>query len=1056
MVDFLVPRFKARKDLPIDSVVTDDELKAAIAPIIVGGLTNGLLDPADPFTLTALTDTSLRVGAISGAYFESLVPTGSPFKAFAQQDIALNTIPGLTTDGIYIRYVIITDAGIIEFSDVAVTQDDTRITLGIVFLTKSGATVSFINGTAGPLNVFNKPMLSDVSSYDRASHALSVDIEFAPNASLTMRNSAGTLVSESVNWHGVGNIHQRAITANNPMQFRLVHAGLGTLPAPPGITTAIDPTQYWNGTALTTLSNPNAASVQRIFVTIFGTITVQYGEFEYANMADAIASINVAPFTDVFPSGYFIEIARIALRRSTTNLQNTNDAVFALKDGSVSGAGEIITASNLPGSGEGWFAAKVGSDLQFKKVRAGTNITITADSSGITISASGSVGLTVEWVDVLNKPASITSIAALTPAADRLAYFTGASSAALATLTAFARTLIDDGDAATMRLTLGLGTAATANVTTSATDTTANRLLKVSDFGAGALNLSTTTLLTSLDSLDIPTGWYAILGSQPGNPTAQAGVVNILRYSASASRQMFWPVNGAGLEQRAFARQVRTGPVFDPWVEEYNSGTLTVTVYARTLLDDIDAAAARTTLGLGTAATATLTTSTTDPNIGRVMRVGDYGNGGPAISITEASLNDSDRPSGDYFVSAASAGILPVNTNSYIRHTDNASAGFAYQFLFSVNTNRSWARYQAASTWQPWIEYWTSSSLPVTTYAKTLLDDVDAAAARSTLGLGTAATGTVTISTEDSTLGRIGRIGDWGWGQTIISKATADLDVQTRVGSFLAVNGNALTDGATNHWPITNINASVWFNLARFGTDVRFSELACQAFNTAAGQNRWFGRQKHDAAYSSWAEFLTFSTTTNVVNTLPALIFDADVTGGGGIDPITIKARTADNNGFIKFIDDSSNLAGRVGLVGSTTVGLISYNGSTNIYHGVAGAPNLKLNTTTTGITVTGTVTATSDRKYKKNIKKVKDSLARIMSLKVRSFFFELLDRDQIGFIAQEIKNVYPNSVWRQKEEGRKSSLVMTKDEIIADLVAVVQEQELRIRKLEKKIDSSS
>lgn len=57
--------------------------------------------------------------------------------------------------------------------------------------------------------------------------------------------------------------------------------------------------------------------------------------------------------------------------------------------------------------------------------------------------------------------ASITALAGLTPAADRMPYFTSSSAAALATLTSYARTLLDDADAATARTTLGLGTAAT-------------------------------------------------------------------------------------------------------------------------------------------------------------------------------------------------------------------------------------------------------------------------------------------------------------------------------------------------------------------------------------------------------------------------------------------------------------------------------------------------------------------------------------------------------------------------------------------------------------------
>lgn len=57
--------------------------------------------------------------------------------------------------------------------------------------------------------------------------------------------------------------------------------------------------------------------------------------------------------------------------------------------------------------------------------------------------------------------AAVSSVAGLTPVADRLAYYTGASAAALTTLTAFARSLMAGVDAAAMRSTMGLGGLAT-------------------------------------------------------------------------------------------------------------------------------------------------------------------------------------------------------------------------------------------------------------------------------------------------------------------------------------------------------------------------------------------------------------------------------------------------------------------------------------------------------------------------------------------------------------------------------------------------------------------
>ena len=145
------------------------------------------------------------------------------------------------------------------------------------------------------------------------------------------------------------------------------------------------------------------------------------------------------------------------------------------------GAGQILAGAGL---------TKSGNTLD---VGAGTGLAVAADTVGLTgqalavhnlatnglvartaaatvaarsIAVSGT-GLAVANGDgvaanpTLSLAAALASVGALTPAADRIGYYTGAATAALATLTAFARTLLDDADAATSRATLGLGTLAT-------------------------------------------------------------------------------------------------------------------------------------------------------------------------------------------------------------------------------------------------------------------------------------------------------------------------------------------------------------------------------------------------------------------------------------------------------------------------------------------------------------------------------------------------------------------------------------------------------------------
>ena len=165
----------------------------------------------------------------------------------------------------------------------------------------------------------------------------------------------------------------------------------------------------------------------------------------------------------------------------------TNDAIV------IGGAsGTVLTFAQFSGAGQitaGAGLTKTGNTLD---VGAGTGIAVAADSVGLTgqalalhnlgtngifvrtaaatiaarsIATSGS-GISVADGDgvaanpTLSLSVALSTVGGLTPAADRIAYYTSASAAALATLTTFGRSLIDDVDAAAGRTTLGLGTMA--------------------------------------------------------------------------------------------------------------------------------------------------------------------------------------------------------------------------------------------------------------------------------------------------------------------------------------------------------------------------------------------------------------------------------------------------------------------------------------------------------------------------------------------------------------------------------------------------------------------
>lgn len=137
-----------------------------------------------------------------------------------------------------------------------------------------------------------------------------------------------------------------------------------------------------------------------------------------------------------------------------------------------SGAGQIVGGAGLIKTGNSLDVVTASSarivvnadsiDLATTGVGAGTYRSVAVDTYGRVTAGSNPTTLSGYGItDAQPLDATLTALAGLATAADRLIYATGADAFALATFTAFGRSLVDDADAASARTTLGLGGLAT-------------------------------------------------------------------------------------------------------------------------------------------------------------------------------------------------------------------------------------------------------------------------------------------------------------------------------------------------------------------------------------------------------------------------------------------------------------------------------------------------------------------------------------------------------------------------------------------------------------------
>ena len=203
-----------------------------------------------------------------------------------------------------------------------------------------------------------------------------------------------------------------------------------------------------------------------------------------------------------------------------------------------------------------------------------------SDASGARTNLGLVIGTNVQAQD-----AELSAIAGLTSAADRLPYFTGSGTAALATFTSAGRALVDDADAAAQRATLGAAPlAAKYIVQTADSELSAEQALGA--LSTGILKNTTTTGVLSI----------AASGTDYAPATSGTSILKGNGSGGFSNASAGTDYQGVDAELTAIAGLTSAADRLPYFTGSGTAALATFTAAGRALVDDANATAQRATL----------------------------------------------------------------------------------------------------------------------------------------------------------------------------------------------------------------------------------------------------------------------------------------------------------------------------------------------------------------------------------------------------------------------------------------------------------------------------
>lgn len=324
-------------------------------------------------------------------------------------------------------------------------------------------------------------------------------------------------------------------------------------------------------------------------------------------------------------------------------------------------------------------AAPVANTLPYYDTATTAKTTsLTAYARTLLATATAAAARTV--LDAQQTNVNLTALSALGGVNNTFPYYTGTNTFGLATVTAFARTMLGQQDAAAWRTTLGLKGAAITDVSTTNAPSTAGLLIKVGDYGWGAGN-------NGLPAMDVP-GDDANQATLSGVYRVTSATTNVLAgYGQGAILTTVMWNNGTGHQtliqnNRMAIRQgtgLATTPTWSGWTEMWSYNNLTKTASAN------------------------------DSTAGRMLKVGDFGLGAQGVLVGDINAL-AGNGAGFYKLGSPYTGAPIANSAFSVIHQSYDNERTQIAILEGSASVRQFIRKYSAGAWQAWVEVYHSGN----------------------------------------------------------------------------------------------------------------------------------------------------------------------------------------------------------------------------------------------------------------------------------------------------------------------------------------------------------